>query len=364
MSKNYDDYKPLNPMPPRKRKNSALSFVQYSIIVLLVIALIAAGSFFMVLHNNFDDNSSPPEPIQTLSPEESDSPGETAPFEPESSGNTDEYEEEPTPSPEDDAYTEIQLSKNDIHKGNLIFVSSNYKAVYPTDDELILFSGNKTNSYAISNNTLKIHKGIITDINRMMDDFKGVSGKSDLTVWASYRDEAAQDKIYKDYVAKNGEEAAKQVVSKAGESDHNTGLGITLKVYTGGLSYQLWEIDGYSWIEENCYKYGFVERYPKNKIDITGINYSSSYYIRYVGVPHSEIMKVNNYCLEEYLIFIKNYTFDNAHYEYTTEDGDNYEIYYVMADAEGDSVSIPVPKDQEYSVSGDNMGGFIVTVKK
>lgn len=365
MSKNYDDYKPLNPMPPRRRSNSFLSFVQYSIIILLVIALIAAGAFFMVSHNNFDGNTNPSEPIETTTPEEPDNelpvepePSDTQTVEPEES-----VEDIPEPTPDSDMYTEIQLSKNDIHKGSLIFVGSNYKVVYPTED-LILLSGKKTPSYSISSNNVLIHKSILSDLNNMMDAFKEMSGKAGLTVWTAFRDEETQAKIYNDYVAKNGEEAAKQLVSKPGESDHNTGLGFSLKVFTKGLSYQLWEIDGYEWIQENCHKYGFVERYPKNKIDTTDVNYSSAYYIRYVGIPHAEIMTSKGYCLEEYLAFIKDFSFDNTHYEFTSINGDSYEIYYVSADVEGDSVNVPVPKDFEYSVSGDNMNGFIVTVKK
>ncbi len=363
MSKNYDDYKSLNPMPPRKRANSFLSFVQYSIIILLVVALIAAGAFFMVLHNNFDVNPTPSEPVQTFSPEDLEN---QEPFEPETFENLEVESEEPIekiPEPNLEMYTELQLSKNDIHKGSLIFVGSNYKVVYPTDD-LIPLSGNKTTSYSISSNNVMVHKSILADLNRMMDDFKEASDKAGLTVWTAFRDEETQAKIYNDYVAKNGEEAAKQIVSKPGESDHNTGLGFSLKVFTKGLSYQLWEIDGYDWIQENCYKYGFVERYPKNKIDITDVNYSTAHYIRYVGVPHAEIMSANSYCLEEYLSFIKDYSFDNSHYECTLENGDAYEIYYVSAENAVDLVNIPVPKDYEYSISGDNMNGFIVTVKK
>ena len=363
MSKNYDDYKPLNPMPPRRRANSFLSFVQYSIIILLVVALIAAGAFFMVLHNSFDGKPTPSEPIETLSPEESEEelPLESETFETEYNEPEEPNREEPELN--SDMYTELQISKNDIHKGSLIFVGSNYKVVYPTED-LITLLGNKTTSYSISNNTVMVHKSILADLNRMMDDFKTASDKAGLTVWTAFRDEETQAEIYNDYVAKNGEEAAKQIVSKPGESDHNTGLGFSLKVFTKGLSYQLWEIDGYDWIQENCYKYGFVERYPKNKIDITDVNYSTAYYIRYVGIPHAEIMSANKYCLEEYLAFIKNFSFENSHYEYTSENGDAYEIYYVSAENAEDLVNVPVPKEYEYSISGDNMNGFIVTVKK
>lgn len=363
MSKNYDDYKPLNPMPPRRRSNSFLSFVQFSIIILLVVALIAAGAFFMVLHNDFDGTVVPPETIETLSPEEAEN---EKPYESEIAENAGVESEEPVveiPTPNSDMYTELQVSKSDIHKGSLIYVGSNYKVVYPTE-ELIKLSGNKTPSYYISDNNVMVHKNLLTDLNSMMDDFKAAVGKVGLTVWTSFRNEETQAKIYNDYVAKNGEEAAKQVVSKPGESDHNTGLGFSLKVFTKGVSYQLWEIEGYEWIQENCYKYGFVERYPNNKIDKTNIKYSSAYYIRYVGIPHAEIMKSKEYCLEEYLAFIKDYSFDKTHYECTLNNGDSYEIYYVSAEASGDTVNVPVPKNYQYSISGDNMNGFIITVKK
>ncbi len=44
------------------------------------------------------------------------------------------------------------------------------------------------------------------------------------------------------------------------------------------------------WIEENVWKHGFVLRYPKNKSNITGIQYEP-WHIRYVGLPHSAIMQ-------------------------------------------------------------------------
>ena len=222
---------------------------------------------------------------------------------------------------------------------------------------------NQVQEDTLSTYPLSIQKET-SDLNAMMDTFKEASGKAGLTVWTAFRDEKTQEQIYNDYVAKNGEEAAKKVVSKPGESDHNTGLGFSLKVFTNGVAYQLWEIDGYEWIKENCYKYGFIERYPEYKIDKTNINYSTAYYLRYVGIPHAEIMNAGDYCLEEYLTFIKDFSFANAHYEYISDNGDKYEIYYVSAETETDSVNVPVPKDSEYTISGDNMNGFIVTVKK
>ncbi|MBE6643065.1 MAG: M15 family metallopeptidase [Clostridia bacterium] len=375
MSKNYEDYTPINPMPPRRRKNSMLSFVQYSIVVLLVLALIVSGVLFMVLHktsNHGDPSGNPILPPTTAVPDETEPPKVDEP-------ETDEPETDPSDIPETgepiedepseptfggEEYGEITVQKSDVHKGDLILVSSNNPVVYPDQKDLVAFYGNKADSYQLSSANMLIHKDLIGIINAMMNDFSAEADKNDVIIWTSYRDEARQTQVYNDYVAQYGEEAAGKAVSKPGESDHHTALGIALRVYADGASYKLSEVEGYDWLMDNCYKYGFVERYPSDKIDLTGLDYSTSYYIRYVGVPHAEVMKKKNFCLEEYVIFLKNYQYGTAHFEFAAEDGTAYEIYYVSAAGEGDTVTVPVPQNGAYTISGDNMGGFIVTVQK
>lgn len=51
-------------------------------------------------------------------------------------------------------------------------------------------------------------------------------------------------------------------------------------------------------------EYGFVERYPKGKESITGIDYEPWHY-RYVGKEHAQRMNELNMCLEEYVAFLK-----------------------------------------------------------
>ena len=55
---------------------------------------------------------------------------------------------------------------------------------------------------------------------------------------------------------------------------------------------------------ENSHKYGFVLRYPKDKESITGIEYEP-WHFRYVGKEHAKVMKENNFCLEEYVEYLK-----------------------------------------------------------
>ena len=86
----------------------------------------------------------------------------------------------------------------------------------------------------------------------------------------------------------------------------------------------------------------------------------STYKFRYVGVPHAAYMTENSLCLEEYLEQLKSYTLQQPlDYE---AGGKSYCIYYVPAEKSG-STDVSVPTDKEYSISGNNMDGFIVTVE-
>ena len=55
----------------------------------------------------------------------------------------------------------------------------------------------------------------------------------------------------------------------------------------------------YDWLDNNCYKYGFIRRYPKGKEHITRYSYMP-WSIRYVGHDVAKIIHDENLCLEEY----------------------------------------------------------------
>ena len=105
-------------------------------------------------------------------------------------------------------------------------------------------------------------------------------------------------------------------------------------------------------------------RYPEGKESITGVsNYKHCF--RYVGVAHATYMYQNNLCLEEYLDLLKNsYSSAATRLTISAADGFDYDVYYVAAsDSEVTTIDVPT-SDFAYTVSGDNRGGFIVTVKK
>ncbi len=90
-------------------------------------------------------------------------------------------------------------------------------------------------------------------------------------------------------------EAAKWV-AVPGTSEHCLGLAMDLC----SLEESFEDTDQFSWLQEHCAEYGFILRYPKDKVDTTKISYEPWHY-RYVGSNHAKIIMENGLCLEEYL---------------------------------------------------------------
>lgn len=72
---------------------------------------------------------------------------------------------------------------------------------------------------------------------------------------------------------------------------------------------------------EKSLAYGFIQRYQKDKENITLIA-EEPWHFRFVGYPHSQIMYDKNLSLEEYILFLKRYLKDNPLESY------GYKIYF------------------------------------
>ena len=121
----------------------------------------------------------------------------------------------------------------------------------------------------------------------------------------AYRDASFQKTLYNNYVAKDGVEAADTYSARPGFSDHQTGLAIDLKDSNIKTDIRLSDED-YEWLKNNCSKYGFIIRYPKDKENITLYQFEN-WHIRYVGDDAKTIMD-NNLTLEEYIdLYITKY---------------------------------------------------------
>jgi len=61
------------------------------------------------------------------------------------------------------------------------------------------------------------------------------------------------------------------------------------------------ETEEFNWMQENAYKYGFILRFPKDKVNITGYQYESWHY-RYVGKEAAKYIHNHDLTLEEYYV--------------------------------------------------------------
>ncbi len=134
------------------------------------------------------------------------------------------------------------------------------------------------------------------NFNKMKDAAKNAN--INLNIRSGFRSYNTQVSLYNNYVKRDGKTAADTYSARAGHSEHQTGLAADIN----SLEQSFINTKEGKWLNENCYKYGFIIRYPKGKEDITGYIYEP-WHIRYVGIDiASKLYNNGNWItLEEYL---------------------------------------------------------------
>lgn len=161
-----------------------------------------------------------------------------------------------------------------------------------------------------------------------------------LLIMSTYRDKSEQEDLYKE---------DSSLAAKVGYSEHETGLALDLYVHTLAQKNFIKSQVG-KWVNSNAYKYGFIIRYPFLEKSKTGFNYEP-WHIRYVGVPHSNIIYNNRLTLEEYYHLYEKDKFYKC---------DEYIISYQSSH----NNFLDIPKDYKIiEISKDNKGGYIITSK-
>lgn len=125
------------------------------------------------------------------------------------------------------------------------------------------------------------------------------------TIVSGFRSYEEQDTLYHNYVNRDGQAAADTYSARPGHSEHQTGLTMDLNC-AGDAFHNTPEA---KWLAENCWKYGFIIRFPKGKEDKTGYKYES-WHIRYVGKDWAKKIYDSGLCLEEYFNLESKYADD------------------------------------------------------
>lgn len=235
-----------------------------------------------------------------------------------------------------------------LKTGSLVLVNSQNKIdranVFLTVQSLHPIAG----PYKLSGTDLYLTKDAKDAFLNMVNALNAATGSNELLVHTAFTKTATETPT-----------------SKESDKEHDAGVAIDFRVFTStGITYKLtdaYSSEIYSWLLENSYKYGYVLRYPADKEATTGQSVANQF--RYVGEAHAKYMHEENLCLEEYLNVLKtsHNTFEKA-LKVTTASKESY-VYYIDASTAGD-LQYKTLKNYTVTLSGDNLGGIIVTMTK
>ena len=243
---------------------------------------------------------------------------------------------------------QIYLSRENIYNGNLILVN----ARYPYRDVAVPDMTSMDDCFPeilLKQEAAKALQSIL----------KKISADDAIVPVSGYRSLEEQTEIFNSSLTENGEEFTRKYVALPNHSEHQTGLAIDLGLNRPEIDFIRPDFP-YEGICNAFRKaapdFGFVERYQKDKEKITGIS-QEPWHFRYVGYPHSKIMDVHRFSLEEYTDFLKSF---RIHNKYAM---DVSEIYYIPYSdiSERKDMNALLPEHSAFRISGNNVDGLIVT---
>jgi D-alanyl-D-alanine carboxypeptidase len=163
----------------------------------------------------------------------------------------------------------------------------------PTDPDVPVTSGSSRTS---------LDKTLMENFRKMQSDAAALG--LNIYIASGYRSYSTQVTLYNNYVATDGSVLADTYSSRAGHSEHQTGLCFDLNSIEDSFQYT----DEGKWVNDNAYKYGFIIRFPKGKDDKTGYQYES-WHLRYVGTDLSYKLYNNGdwISMEEYFGITSSY---------------------------------------------------------
>ena len=250
-------------------------------------------------------------------------------------------------------YITIYLNDADVHRGSLILINYRHPFRMPDSNELVSLTHAVTDRLQLTHTEHSLHPSLIYPLNSMIDAFYEQTGRRTVAVRSSFRSIEQQEQVLNDRIRLQGRQEALRWVAEPGHSEHHAGLAVDFGVLVGGELRTFTGSGVYSWFANNAHYFGFILRYPANAYEVTRTAHEP-WHFRYVGRPHAEIMFRGGYLLEQYIEQLLERTPSNSMILYY--DDVTYEIFYTK------NRQIDVPVGADITISGNNVGGFIVTI--
>lgn len=285
-------------MAKRKRKLETKYLVRRTVFLLLLVLLLA-GAGWGVRSLLGDGGPGEPAPGGESQPPSRPEPSQPEPSQPEPSSAPEPSQPEPSSDPEPDPEPDPGPAI-DGTDWRLILINPTHSIEKEPDIEFDEVQG------------YKFDKRIAGKVRELI-----AAAKEDgcsLSVISGYRTMDRSRMLYAnkiaEYRAMGYDEAAAKVeaakwVAPPGTSEHHSGLAMDIVSADYYTKYsdlvEAFENEPEAvWLKENCARFGFILRFPKDKTEITGINYEP-WHFRYVGEEHAKAIMEQGLCLEEYL---------------------------------------------------------------
>ncbi len=159
--------------------------------------------------------------------------------------------------------------------------------------------------------TLELDATAIKALEAMMLEMRS-EGFGNIFVTSAYRSYSYQSSLYNTYIDNEmsanpslSYEEAQAIVETysavPGYSEHHTGLCVDfITTDMGELTNEFAEKEVYDWLCANAWKFGFILRYPEDKVDVTGYSYESWHW-RFVGRSHALKVLQSGKSFDEYM---------------------------------------------------------------
>lgn len=117
----------------------------------------------------------------------------------------------------------------------------------------------------------------------------------DMSIISGFRSYEKQQEVFDGWVAIDGYDKAVTYSAIPGQSEHQSGLAIDIT----SLNQSYGSTAEGKWLAQNCWKYGFIIRYPKGSSKITGYMYEP-WHVRYLGKSTAKLVHDSGLTLEEF----------------------------------------------------------------
>lgn len=174
-------------------------------------------------------------------------------------------------------------------------VTAKIKAPEPVEKDGVTYVGDiliVNKKYALPKN---YGDGLSDELSAAIRKMRRDSGFT-MSIISGFRSYETQTRVFNNWCSIDGIEAASTYSAAPGHSEHQAGLAADITSCESSYA----NTDEAHWLAENCYKYGLIIRYPKDKVDITKYIYEP-WHVRYVGKSNAKLIHDSGLCLEEFL---------------------------------------------------------------